>query len=223
MLRLPGLIDIHVHLRDPGQTEKEDFFTGTLAALAGGFTTILDMPNNKIPIFSLKVLKSKIEEAQKKTVCNIGFYAGTVGNNLDELKLMEPFVFGLKLYFNQTTGNLIIDKKNLEKIFLSWKSDKPILVHSEEDTLPEVLKIVKKTGKKLHVCHVSSKNQLNLIISGRLSKPILHESVEDRYQQSYLARLPMQYEKKGLSMEQRPVGQGESVGWILRRPSSPAK
>jgi dihydroorotase len=50
VLRLPGLVDVHVHLREPGQTDKEDFDTGTRAALAGGFTTVLDMPNNALPI-----------------------------------------------------------------------------------------------------------------------------------------------------------------------------
>lgn len=170
MIKLPGLIDVHVHLRDPGQTEKEDFLTGSLAALAGGFTTILDMPNNKTPIFSLDLLKNKIEMAKKKTVCDIGFYAGTIGNNLELLKLMEPYVFGLKLYFNQTTGNFIIDKKNLKKIFMSWKSDKPILVHAEEDVLPDILKIVEETGKRLHVCHVSNQFQLLLIIKAKEKK-----------------------------------------------------
>jgi len=167
MIKLPGLIDVHVHLRDPGQTEKEDFFTGTSAALAGGFTTVLDMPNNKIPIITLDLLKEKIKEAKKKTVCNIGFYAGTIGNNLKELSLMEPYVFGLKLYFNQTTGNFIINKKNLKKIFLSWKSNKPILVHAEEDVLPDVLKVAEKMRKRLHICHVSTEFELKIIIKAK--------------------------------------------------------
>ncbi len=170
MIKLPGLIDVHVHLRDPEQTYKEDFFTGTSAALAGGFTTVLDMPNNKTPIFALDLLKNKIEEAKKKTVCDIGFYAGTIGNNLKQLKLMEPYIYGLKLYFNQTTGNFIIDKKNLKKIFLSWKSNKPILVHAEEDVLPNVLKVMEETRKKLHICHVSNQTQLSLIIKAKEKK-----------------------------------------------------
>ena len=110
MIKLPGLIDIHVHLRDPGQTEKEDFFTGTTAALAGGFTTILDMPNNKVPIISLERLKEKIDIAKKKAVCDIGFYAGSLGDNLKDLMELEPYVFGLKLYLNKTTGNFLIDE-----------------------------------------------------------------------------------------------------------------
>lgn len=170
MLQLPGLIDIHVHLRDPGQTEKEDFFTGTSAALAGGFTTVLDMPNNKIPIFSLDLLKNKIKEAKKKTVCDLGFYAGSIGDNLDQLSLMEPYVFGLKLFFNQTTGNLIVDKKDIKKIFTSWKSDKPILVHAEEDVLPGLFKIVEETGRRLHVVHASNQAQLSLVIKAKEKK-----------------------------------------------------
>ena len=68
VITLPGLIDIHVHLRDPGQTQKEDFYSGTAAALAGGFTTVLDMPNNAIPITNLERLKEKIQIARKQTV-----------------------------------------------------------------------------------------------------------------------------------------------------------
>lgn len=163
IIKLPGLIDVHVHLRDPGQTHKEDFFTGTSAALAGGFTTVLDMPNNKEPVTSLARLRTKITEAKKKAVCDVGFYAGSMGDNAKELSLMEPHVFGLKLYLNKTTGNFLIDKKTLEKIFALWNSRKPILVHGEADILPDILSIVKKTGKRLHVCHVSKKSELNLI------------------------------------------------------------
>ena len=170
IMKLPGLIDIHVHLRDPGQTHKEDFFTGTSAALAGGFVTVIDMPNNKIPIITIDLLKGKIKEAKKKVVCDIGFYAGTLGNNLEQLSVMEPYVFGLKLYCNETTGNFIINKKNLKKIFLSWESDKPIVVHAEENILPDVLKVVKETGKRIHVCHVSNKAQLRLIINAKEQK-----------------------------------------------------
>lgn len=167
MIKLPGLIDVHVHLRDPGQIHKEDFYTGSSAALAGGFTTILDMPNNKEPITTFKRLQDKIKEAKKKTVCDIGFYAGSLGDNKDEFMAIEPYVFGLKLYLNKTTGNFIIDKKTLEKIFSFWKSNKPILIHGEEDILPGILSIVKRVGKKVHICHVSKKSELNLILKAK--------------------------------------------------------
>src|SRR3972149_8366487 len=141
MIKLPGLIDVHVHLRDPGQTYKEDFKSGTMAALAGGFTYVLDMPNNKEPITTLSRLREKMKIAKKKALCDIGFYAGSLGDNLDELMKMEPYVFGLKLYLNKTTGNFIIDEERLKKILASWKSNKPILVHAESDVINNVIKL----------------------------------------------------------------------------------
>lgn len=170
MIKIPGLIDIHVHLRDPGQTEKEDFFTGTRAALAGGFTTVIDMPNNKKPIVTLQALKEKINLAKNKAVCDIGFYAGSLGENLDQLMVMEPYVFGLKLYLNKTTGNYLIDIKKLDKIFDSWKSKKPILFHAESGILEKVLEMARRKNKKIHICHVSSIKELRAIDSAKKQK-----------------------------------------------------
>lgn len=159
-IKLPGLIDVHVHMRDPGQTHKEDFFTGTLTALAGGFTTVIDMPNNTIPITTKKLLDEKIKIAKEKTVCDIGFHFGSLGNNLDEFKKVSKEVCGLKLYLNQTTGGFIIGKKELSVIYNAWESTQPILLHAEEDMLDIVFQIVKRTNKKTHICHVSSKEEL---------------------------------------------------------------
>lgn len=168
--QIPGLIDVHVHLRDPGQTYKEDFYSATCAALAGGFSIILDMPNNKVPITTLARLKNKIKEARKKIICDVGFYVGSLGDNFADLKKMEPFVFGLKLYLNKTTGNYLIDEKTLEKIFDFWTSKKPILVHAESDIIEQVVKNVKRTGKKIHICHVSTKYELKTIIKAKESR-----------------------------------------------------
>ena len=89
LIRLPGLIDPHVHLRDPGQTDKEDFLTGTRAALHGGYTTIIDMPNNKNPITTQERLDEKVKSAKQKIVCDVGFYFGTLGGNLDEFDKVQ--------------------------------------------------------------------------------------------------------------------------------------
>jgi len=167
MIKLPGLIDIHVHLRDPGQTYKEDFFTGTLAAVAGGFTTVFDMPNNKKPIFSLKALKEKMKIAKEKIVCDVGFYAGSLGNNLEELMKMEPYVFGLKIYLNETTGNYLIDPKELENIFDAWQSEKPILFHAEGVVLEKIFELVKRKRKNVHICHIASKEDMERVISAK--------------------------------------------------------
>lgn len=171
LIYLPGLIDIHVHLRDPGQIQKEDFYTGTCAALAGGFTTVLDMPNNKVPITTLEKLQKKIKTAQEKIVCNIGFYFSSLGDNFNEFKKINlpagGLVFGLKLYLNLTTGHFLIDEKQLKKIYKSWPSNLPILVHCEEETISKVIAVVKKTGRKTHFCHISSLSELKQIIKAK--------------------------------------------------------
>lgn len=167
-LVLPGLIDPHVHLRTPGQENKEDFYTGTCAALAGGFTTILDMPNNKIPITTRKRLNEKMLIAKKKIVCDLGFYFGSLGDNLNEFKKVMNLVFGLKLYLNETTGNFLIDKKILGKIIKAWpKSAGPILLHAEDDAVAFVIEAVKKYRKKVHFCHISTAFDLKQIIKAK--------------------------------------------------------
>lgn len=167
MLILPGLIDMHVHLRDPGQTHKEDFYSGTSAALAGGFTTVVDMPNNEIPITTLKRLNKKIKNAEARIVCDVGFYFGSLGDNFDEFKKVENKVMGIKLYLDPTTGNFLIDDEKLEQIYNHWQSEKPILIHSEDESTEKVVKMIKKTGKRTHFCHVSGQNELSQIIEAK--------------------------------------------------------
>lgn len=161
LLKLPGLIDPHVHLRDPGQTNKEDFYTGTSAALAGGYTTVLDMPNNESPTTSLERLEKKSKIAKGKIVCDVGFYFGSLGDNIGEFKKVKNRVYGLKLYLNQTTGNFLIDPGFLEKVFSFWPG--LILVHAEGKTVEDVLEVVKKTKKATHFCHISLQSELKLL------------------------------------------------------------
>ncbi len=174
IITLPGLIDPHVHLRDPGQTQKENFYTGTSAALAGGYTTVLDMPNNIVPITTRERLLEKIAIAKEKIVCDVGFYFGSLGDNLDEFEKINPLrqladggkVMGLKLYLNHTTGNLLLDKKNLSRVFSAWPLALPILVHAEKNAVADVLQTVKETGHKVHICHVVSE-ELKLVMQAK--------------------------------------------------------
>ncbi len=167
MLTLPGLIDPHVHLRTPGQEQKEDFFTGTSAAIAGGYTAVIDMPNNLQPITDVERLNEKREIARRQIVCDIGFHFGTLGDNLTEFKKVEAKVFGLKLYLNQTTGNYLLDESHLGKIFSEWTHKKPILVHAEETTFDKVLEVVKRYPRKVHLCHMSTEYELRRIIEAK--------------------------------------------------------
>lgn len=167
-ITLPGLIDPHVHLREPGQTEKEDFFTGTQAAIAGGFTTIIDMPNNPEPITTTEKLDAKILLAKEKTVSDIGFHFGTLGDNLDEFTKVTGNVKGLKIYLNHTTGDFLIDQNKLLAIFQAWPAENgPILLHAEEEKIKEVIQVIKETGKRAHICHISSAAELSYVMEAK--------------------------------------------------------
>ncbi|TSC63788.1 MAG: Uncharacterized protein G01um101493_330 [Microgenomates group bacterium Gr01-1014_93] len=206
MIRLPGLIDTHVHLREPGATQKEDFETGTMAAIAGGYTTILDMPNNPEPTVSPHALQKKIylargasedrpkPEGERRSrlrrssersdfedqevrsselhriYCDMGFHFGASPDSIAHFQKVAKKVFALKVYMNHTTGTLLIeDQKLLERVFSSWPSNKVIMVHAEGKTLEKAIHLAAKFNKKLHVCHLSLKEQLEMVKKAKLS------------------------------------------------------
>src|SRR3972149_8951673 len=111
LLKLPGLVDVHVHLREPGATQKEDFESGTRAAIAGGYTQILDMPNNIPPTVSPSTLNEKIKRAKGRIWCDLGFNFGATRHSTKYFKKIKNKVFGLKVYMNQTTGSLFINEE----------------------------------------------------------------------------------------------------------------
>lgn len=164
LIKLPGLIDCHVHLRDPGATQKEDFQTGTKAAIAGGITTVIDMPNNPQPTTSLKRLNQKIKLAQEKALCQIFFHFGAAKNNFKQFSKIKNKVKGLKIYLDHTTGPLLIDDlKTLNKHFLLWPKELPILVHAEDSTVLKVLGLVAVWNKPVHFCHLSQATEIEII------------------------------------------------------------
>lgn len=171
IIRLPGLIDIHVHLRDPGQTHKEDFYTGTSAALAGGVTAVFDMPNNLEPIFTYEKLLEKIEAVKKKAVCDWGLYFGTDGKNLDQFPLVQSLVIGLKIYLNLTTGKYLVEDEELvEQVFSKWPKEKVIVVHAEGEKIDLAIALCRKYKNKLHITHIATKSDLEKIIDAKLLK-----------------------------------------------------
>lgn len=178
LLRLPGMIDVHTHLRDPGATQKEDFYTGTCAALAGGVTTILDMPNNPIPTITNSALQKKEKIASEKAVCDYGLIFGaSQEDNTSEFKKIIPKVPALKIYMDQTTGTLLVEKRGLlEKIFQKWESTKPIMVHAEDATLAKALSLAFLYKRHIHFCHVSLKSEIEFIRNAK--KQGLKVSVE---------------------------------------------
>lgn len=100
---LPGAIDIHVHLREPGAEHKEDWKTGSMAAAHGGITTFFDMPNNAKMITTAELAKEKLARAKEKSIINFGIYGG-IDLQKGELAGMRELVVGYKLYMAETTG-----------------------------------------------------------------------------------------------------------------------
>lgn len=165
LVRLPGLIDPHVHLRDPGATHKEDFLTGTRAALIGGITLVFDMPNNPgAPVLTPEALQRKIEAARSKIVCDVGLYYGASPTNLATYDQVAPQVVGLKLYLDHTTGDLKIeDLDTIRSIMLAWPHHRPLCVHAEDRTVAAVLGLLPTVNRRVHFCHVSEAIEIKLI------------------------------------------------------------
>src|SRR5512142_1359288 len=109
VLRLPGLIDPHVHMREPGATHKEDWDTGTAAALAGGFTLVLAMPNTQPPITDAETLRQTLDAARARARCGSAQYLGAGPANVEAATALAGRVAGLKMYLDQTYGPLRLD------------------------------------------------------------------------------------------------------------------
>ncbi len=164
IITLPGLIDVHTHLREPGATQKEDFETGTKAAIAGGYTAILDMPNNPIPTISPEALKQKMNLAKGRIYADVGFNFGATPTNSQYFEQVKTQVFALKVYMNHTTGDLLMeDQKALTDVFSKWPKEKIIMVHAEGETLAKAINLARKFNQKLHVCHISQQSEINQI------------------------------------------------------------
>lgn len=127
---LPGLIDVHVHLREPGQKYKEDWTTGTKAAVAGGVTTVCDMPNNQPPILTVEDLEAKRKLVAKRAYCNYGLYIGFNGKNINEINKAEN-IPAVKVYVANSTGNMGVNADSLADLFK--KCNKMIVAHAEDE------------------------------------------------------------------------------------------
>lgn len=129
----PGAVDAHVHFRDPGFPAKEDFASGSAAAVAGGVTTIFDMPNTKPTTTTVARLDEKRAMAATKSRCNYGFFFGANPSNLDEARRASN-VAGLKIFMGCSTGDLLVYlPEDLERIFAGYEGR--ICVHAESELM----------------------------------------------------------------------------------------
>jgi carbamoyl-phosphate synthase / aspartate carbamoyltransferase / dihydroorotase len=164
MLTLPGLIDPHVHFRDPGAVHKEDWASGTAAALAGGFTCVLDMPNNTPPTTDAAALALKQQAAAARARCDFGLHLGAGAENIETAASLAPQTVGLKLYLDQTFGPLRLEGLDtLAAHAARWPAGQPLLCHAEGHSMASAILAAHLAGRAVHICHVSRKAEIEMI------------------------------------------------------------
>jgi len=133
-LILPAGIDLHVHFRDPGFPQKENFSTGSLAAAFGGISCIFDMPNTQPQTTTVQNLKEKTQNASEKSYIDFGLYAAVTNENVGRLAELSPYCNGFKIFLGSSTHSLELSPQNLRVAFLETNRTKKItLIHAEDD------------------------------------------------------------------------------------------
>jgi dihydroorotase len=159
------MLDPHVHLRDLDWAHKATFASETAAALAGGYWAVLDMPNTPPATISRAALDAKLRRIEATAVCDWGVYFGaSQADNEAEYAGVIRDVCGLKIYNNATTGALLIDDQAVrERHYRAWLSAKPIAVHAEDETVADILQLVRQYPKPTHFCHISTRREIDLL------------------------------------------------------------
>lgn len=189
---LPGAVDMHVHLRDPGLTHKEDLESGTRAAVTGGVTTVCDMPNTVPPTLGAEDLRAKHARAREVARCEVLFYLGLGQDNQDQIArcLDEPSFAGVKVFLGATTGDLLSGDRALDRavdrfpcLFVFHAEDEAVLREARRGLRPDstaadhhllrppeavvqgALRVAAlwRPGRRLHLCHLSSERELEVL------------------------------------------------------------
>ena len=167
-LTLPGLIDVHTHLRVPGGAHKEDFATGTAAALAGGVTMVLAMPNTSPPLTTPAALELARAAAARDARCDVGLYAGAAPDDLGHLPALAGGAVALKIYLNDTFGKLRMeDVPALVTCFKTWPRHKLIALHAERQSVAVAIGLCAIYDRPIHVVHVSRREEIELIADAK--------------------------------------------------------
>ncbi|NXX77074.1 PYR1 protein, partial [Urocolius indicus] len=168
LIRLPGLIDIHVHLREPGGTHKEDFASGTAAALAGGVTMVCAMPNTSPAVTDAATFALVQKLAEDGARCDFALFLGASPDNAGALGPLAAAAAGLKMYLNDTFSSLRMDDVSLwMQHFEQWPRHLPIVAHAERQTVAAVLMVAQLYQRPVHICHVARREEILLIKSAK--------------------------------------------------------
>ena len=212
---MAGGIDAHVHFREPGLTHKADMQTESLAALYGGVTSVMDMPNTNPATVTAEALKGKLAIAKDKAHTKTGFHIGATNENADEIcrlitegdeatGISSEDIAGVKVFMGSSTGNMLVDSgSSLERLFKI--KEKPVLVHCEDEAIIKAnlgkaiekygedipftehenirsrmacikssikaLELAIKHGTKLVLCHISTKEEAEMVRAAKLNNP----------------------------------------------------
>jgi len=190
---LPGCIDTQTHFREPGSTDTEDLHSGSRAAIAGGITSVFEMPNTNPPTSNKLEFQRKLDLAKNKMYCNYAFYFGATPDNSTELENLKDLegCCGIKLFAGSSTGNLLVQhEEDIEKVFKS--SSKVVSVHSEDEEIlnknkklikdgdvhshpiwrseecaisstRRIVRIAERYKKKAHILHVTTKQEIDFL------------------------------------------------------------
>ncbi len=192
LLLIPGVIDDQVHFRDPGLTHKGTIFTESRAAVAGGITSFMDMPNTIPQTITKSLLNEKLQQASENSIANYSFYIGATNTNLDEVVSADPAeVCGIKVFMGSSTGNMLVDNEKALKDLFS-QALIPVACHCESETVikrnSEIYR--EKYGEdvpaRMHpmirsreACFLSSSHAVNLAKEYNTRLHILHLSTAD--------------------------------------------
>lgn len=194
---LPGVIDTQVHFREPGAEHKEDLATGSDAAVLGGVTSVFEMPNTRPTTSSAEALADKLARAAGRMRCDHAFFVGATAENVDELDRLEllPGAAGVKIFMGSSTGSLLVeDDATLERVLrrgfrrisvhaedeAMLRRDRGLALHGRPETHPvwrsveaavaatrRLLALARRTGRRVHVLHISTAEELPLLAEHR--------------------------------------------------------
>lgn len=215
-LALPGAIDCHVHFREPGMTHKADIASESLAALSGGVTSFIDMPNNNPPTVTIADWEAKMQLGAEKSCINYAFFLGATNTNINELRRADySRIPGVKLFMGSSTGNMLVDSDTqIERIFSSVPAI--VAVHSEDQAIisantararaayaaggvpierhsdirsaeacyastSKAVELALKHNHRLHICHITTAAELNLLQRGDIPRKIITSEVSPHH------------------------------------------
>lgn len=248
-LALPGVIDCHVHFREPGLTEKADIKSESIAAVAGGVTSYCEMPNTTPATTTIKAWEHKMTLAREKSAANYSFFIGATNGNLDTLRKIDfAAVPGVKLFMGSSTGNMLVDDnstiahifKNVNAIVAIHAEDQSIInantqketgIYGDKSAVPverhsairsaqacisstsKAVALAKKYGRRLHICHISTSEELSLL---EKDTPVDEKLITSEVSPHHLMWCDSDYHAKGTRIKMNPAVKDNATRLALR-------